>query len=269
MANSVMGANGEPLEYSHLIANQTTRAIWQHSNGNEIEHLAQGMPGCNIGTNTIIFIKKNQVPQNRAKDVTYSYSLIICLIRPEKIEEPNQTRLVVGGNRVQYPGNAGIPTPDLLTGKLLINSTIISTPNAKYMTMGIKDFYLDTPMARYKYMRLRIANMPNDVIKHYQLTDLTTPGGYNYCKIQKGMYGLPQAGIIAQQLLEKQLQQHGYCQSKTTPGWWKHDTRPHSFTLVVDDFGVKYVGKDNAQHLLDTVRQFYKCLCNWDSKQYC
>ena len=129
----------------------------------------------------------------------------------------------MGGNRVHYPGNAGTPTADLLTVKLLINSTI-STPNAKYMTMDIKDFYLNTPMAQYEYMRLRIANMPDDVIKHYNLTNLTTPDGYVYCKIQKGMYGLPQAGIIVQQLLEKRLQQHGYHQSKTTPGLWIHDT---------------------------------------------
>jgi hypothetical protein len=149
------------------------------------------------------------------KDVTYG--LITCLIRPEKIEEPNRTRLVAGSNRVHYPGNAGTPTADLLIVKLLINSTI-STPNAKYMTMDIKDFYLNTPMARYEYMQLRIANMPDDVIKHYNLTNLVTPDGYVYCKIQKRMYGLPWAGIIAQQLLEIQLQQHRYCQSKTTPG---------------------------------------------------
>ncbi len=73
------------------------------------------------------------------------------------------------------------------------------------MTMDRKNFYLNTPMARYKYMRLQIANMPDDVIKHYHLTDLATPNRYLYCEIQKGMYGLPQAGIIAQQLLEKQL----------------------------------------------------------------
>jgi hypothetical protein len=85
MANSALGVNGELLEYCHLILNQTTRAPWQHSYGNEMECLAQEMPGCNTGTNTIIFIKKNQVPQNRAKDMTYG--LITCLIRPEKIEE--------------------------------------------------------------------------------------------------------------------------------------------------------------------------------------
>jgi hypothetical protein len=54
-------------------------------------------------------------------------------------------------------------------------------------------------------MRLKIADMPDHVIKHYHLTDLETPDGFVYCKIQKGMYGLPQAVIIAQQLLEKQL----------------------------------------------------------------
>jgi hypothetical protein len=56
------------------------------------------MTGCNAGTNTIVFIKKNQVPQDRAKDMTYG--LITTLIRPEKLDEPNRTRLVVGGDRV-------------------------------------------------------------------------------------------------------------------------------------------------------------------------
>ncbi len=95
------------------------------------------MPGRNTGTNMIVFIHKNQVPRDRAKDVTYG--LITTLVRPEKIDEPNRTRLVTGGDRVHYPGNAGTPTADLLTVKLLINS-IISTEGAKFMTMDIKDF---------------------------------------------------------------------------------------------------------------------------------
>jgi hypothetical protein len=169
---------------------------------------------------------------------------------------------------VHFPGNAGTPTADLLTVKLLINS-IISTAGAKFMTMDIKDFYLNTPMARYEYMQLRIANMPEAVIEHYNLRDKATPDGYIYCEIQKGMYGLPQAGIIAQQLLEERLAKHGYRQSKTTPGLWKHDTRPISFTLVVDDFGVKYVGEENAQHLLDAVRQYNKCSCDWVGERFC
>jgi hypothetical protein len=224
------------------------------------------MPGHNAGTNTIVFIKKNQVPQDRAKDVTYG--LITTLIQPEKLDEPNRTRLVAGDDRVHYPGDVGTPTADLLTGKLLLN-IIISTPNAKFMTMDIKDFYLNTPMVRYEYMQLRIADMPEDVIAHYKLTDIATHDGYIYCEIQKGMYGLPQAGIIAQQLLKKRLKAHGYHQSAIIPGLWKHDTRPISFSLVVDNFGVKYVGEENAQHLLDTVQNYYKCSCDWEGEQYC
>ena len=80
-----------------------------------------------------------------------TYGLITCLIQPEKIDEPNRTRLVAGGDRVLYPGYASTPTANLLIVKILINS-IISTAGAKFMTMDIKDFYLNTPMARYKYM---------------------------------------------------------------------------------------------------------------------
>ena len=174
MANSVVGDNGKLLEYRHLVANPKTRSTWTHSYGNEIGQLAQGMPGRNTGTNTIFFIKRDQVPWDRAKDVTYG--LITTLIRPEKIKEPNRTRLMAGGDRVHYPGDAGTPTADLLTVKILLNS-IISTPNAKFMTMDIKDFYLNTPMAGYEYMRLRLSDMPKDVITHYKLNKIATPEG--------------------------------------------------------------------------------------------
>ncbi len=126
---------------------------------------------------------------------------------------------------MHYPGDAGTPTADLLTVKLLLNS-IISTENVCFMTMDIKDFYLNTPMARYKYMHLRLADMPDDVAEHYKLREFATPDGAIYCEIRKGMYGLPQAGIIAQQLLEGRLTKHGYHQSATTPGLWKHVTCP-------------------------------------------
>jgi hypothetical protein len=154
------------------------------------------------------------VPKERARNVLYR--LITCLIRPDKIDKPNRTRLVVGGDRVHYPYNAGIPTTNLLTVKLLINS-MISMPGARFFTMDIKNFYSCTPMSRYKYMRLKLLDMPEDVIAHYKLLNIATPDGYVYCEICQGMYSLPQAGIIAQVLLAKRLKEHGYSQSKTTP----------------------------------------------------
>ncbi len=82
MANSVLGKHGNLLEYRHLIANLKTRATWTHSYGNELERLAQGMPGPAKGTDTIFFIPRHMVPKERACDVTYG--LITCLIQPEK-----------------------------------------------------------------------------------------------------------------------------------------------------------------------------------------
>ncbi len=71
------------------------------------------------------------------------------------------------------------------------------------------------------------------------------------------MYGLPQAGIIAQDLLTKRFNKAGYRQSKITPGYWRHDWRLISFTLVVDDFGVKYINKDDVEHLISSLSQDY------------
>ncbi len=52
------------------------------------------------------------------------------------------------------------------------------------------------------------------------------------------------------------------------PGLWLHEMRSIQFSLVVDDFGVKYVGKENALHLLNTIQKYYKCSCNWDGERY-
>ncbi len=171
------------------------------------------------GADTIFFIPKDKVPRAKAKDITYG--LITCLIRPKKMEEPNRTRVVAGGDRAHHPFNAGTPTANLLTIKILMNS-MISTPGARFCTMDIKNFYLCTPMTRYEYMQLKLSDMPEDVIAHCHLLEIVTPDGYVYCKIHQGMYGLLQAGIIAQELLAKRLKEHGYNQSKTTPGLRTH-----------------------------------------------
>ena len=110
-------------------------------------------------------------------------------------------------------------------------------------------------MARPEYMRLKIDDMSDNIIKQYQLREKATKDGYVYVEINKGMYGLPQAGIIAQQLLEKRLDAAGYHQSTITPGFWTHDWRPISFALCIDDFGVKYVGEEHAKHLLRTLNK--------------
>ena len=83
------------------------------------------------------------------------------------------------------------------------------------------------------------------------------------------MYGLPQAGILANKILRKRLEPHGYYEVDHTPGLWKHKTLPVQFTLVVDDFGVKYIGKENAQHLISALKEDYEVEVDWKGALYC
>jgi hypothetical protein len=94
-----------------------------------------------------IFISKSDIPHDPRGDATYGR--IVCIYREGK-KDKYRTQIKMNGNLINYPGNCGTPTADLLTVKLLLNS-IISTPNAKFMSIDIKDFYLCTLMARYEY----------------------------------------------------------------------------------------------------------------------
>ena len=115
---------------------------------------------------------------------------------------------------------------------------------------------------------MKISDIPEEIIKEYNLRDKVTPDGSIYIMAVRGMYGLPQAGLLANELLEKRLNQHGYRQSKLVPGLWKHDWRPIQFTLVVDDFGVKYVGKEHAMHLKRALEENYKVTTDWTGRRY-
>eukprot|EP00804_Cyclotella_cryptica_P019948 CCRYP_007857-RA/>CCRYP_007857-RA protein AED:0.46 eAED:0.46 QI:0/-1/0/1/-1/1/1/0/132 len=127
----------------------------ENAYGKELGRLAQGIPGTVKGTNTIVFIAYNEIPLQRRKDVTYGR--IVANYRPEK-DDPYRIRLTVGGNRITYPGDCGTPTADMLTTKILLNSAI-STKGARFMTIDIKDFYLNTPMVRPEYMRLKLSDI--------------------------------------------------------------------------------------------------------------
>ena len=184
------------------------------------------------GTNTIYFIHPDQMPKGR----TAAYIRFVCADRPEKIN-PKRVRITIGGDRIDYPGNTSTKTADMTTVKTLFNSTI-STKAARFMTGDLKDFYLGTPLDRYEYIRIPLSFIPQAIINLYNLTAIAI-NGYVWAEVRKGMYGLPQAGILANQLLQRKLEPHGYRPVPITPGLWTHDTRKLQFALVVDDFGLK------------------------------
>jgi hypothetical protein len=89
-------------------------------------------------------------------------------------------------------------------------------------------------------------------------------------EIHKGMYGLPQASILANKLLKERLAHHGYFEQLHTPGLWKHITHPVWFNLCVDGFGIKYIGHKHLQHFYDTLRkETYEIVEDWMGNLYC
>ncbi len=253
---------GDVLEYRHLIKSDKHKNIWQRSFANELGRLFQGI--CDIkGTNTCFFIAKEKVPKNKCA----TYGGICCNYRPQK-DEPHQTRLTVGGDRITYAGNKSTPTADLLTAKLLINSTM-SMPNARFYSINLTSFYLMTPMVDFEYMQLRLYLIPDEIIDKYHLRNLVDDQGWVYVEIRMGMYGLPQAGILANKLLEKRLNMKGYYQCQHTPGLWWHVWRDIMFCLVIDDFGIKTTSINHITQLKQALKEHYSVTMDWNGLLFC
>ena len=229
---------GKSMEYKDLITDPSTRDTWLRSAANEFGCLAQGLSNNRVEpTNTIFFIPRSKVP----KDKRPTYARFFCSYRPQKAE-PYRTRITVGGNLINYPGNLSMKVADMTTFKILVNSTL-STPGACWLGLDVKNYYLGTPMANYKYMFIPITSIPNEIITHYKLLDIVHNGKV-YMEIRRGMYGLPQAGILAKKQLIRFLGRYGYVPVRHPPALWRHTWRPISFCLVVDDFGVKKSAKN-------------------------
>jgi hypothetical protein len=155
----------------------------------------------------------------------------------------------------------------LTTEKILINS-VISTLGAKFLVIDIKKIYLSTPLGRFEYMVINLSSLPQETIDKYYLIELAQDGKV-YTEIQKGMYGLPQAGILANERLQRNLAKDGYRPTQHTHCLWKHDTRPLSFSLVVEDFGVKYVCRKHTEHVMTCIKKNYNISSDWKGSAYC
>jgi hypothetical protein len=116
---------GLDAEYKELLKS-SKGPLWENACADEFGRLAQGnLPTLPTGTDTIHFIHRTEMPKGRKA----TYLKIVLADKPHKaIQE--RVRATVGGNRVDYPGETSTKTSDLITVKLLLNSTI-STPGAR------------------------------------------------------------------------------------------------------------------------------------------
>ena len=107
----------------------------------------------------------------------------------------------LGINKLTYDAPVSTPTSYLTTAKLHFNSAL-STPDSKFLILDVKNFYLDNPKKENEYLKISINLIPQELIDKYdpkkkQIDD------YMYVIVEKNIYCLLQAGIIAYNLLRK------------------------------------------------------------------
>ena len=262
---------GQTLEHRQLRRHPKYKDIWDTSYSNELGRLCQGIGRDATaptkqrvaGTDTFRPIKYENIPYDHRTDITYSR--VVCEVRPQK-EDPNRTRITIGGNRICYPGDCGTKTAALETVKLILNSTL-SRPTARFACFDISNFYLGTPLDRPEYVRIRLSDIPQEFIDEYNLHEYERDG-WVYFEITKGVYGFKQAGKLANDLLTERLHKHGYYQCATIPGLWRHKWRSIVFVLIVDDFGIEYCERRHADHLLTALQETYKVTTDWTGSKF-
>jgi len=220
MADSVIDPN-TGASHRHLIKGPDAKR-WQQANTIEINRLTDGrLIKGSTGTKTISFITRSKLPKHKKA----TYLRVVSNYRPSKAD-PYLVRWTVGGNKIEYAGDTSTPTADLTTAKLVFNS-VVSTPNAKFSTGDISDFYLFTDRDKCEHMWIPIQFLNPEVMAAYELDDSIVDERV-LAKISKGMYGLPQAGRLAYDQLVLNLGRNGYHPCKRTHGLWRSVTRPRS-----------------------------------------
>ncbi len=160
-----------------------------------------------------------------------------------------------------------VPTAGLETAKLHWNS-VVSTAMAGYMFIDLKNFFLTAKLEYYKYMTIPLTYFPTWIVKQYNL-NLHALNGKVHLELQRTVWGLQQAGILANKQLRQNLAPFRYKEHVNTPGLWYHETCPILFTLSVDDFGIKYVNRADEEHLLTSLQATYKLTADWTGDLYC
>ena len=242
------------MEYRHLIQDPKIKAVWNPEMSTEVYRF--------IDTETTIFLKKKNIPLGE----TAVYTILEVDLRPNKAVH-EILRMCMGGDRMESVMETTTRTADLTTCKLHMNG-VVSTPGARFADGDIKYFYLNTPLKKKRYGKVKAKYIPEETIEKHQLEQYIEDYGWLHFEIGKGMYGIPEAGRLANDLLRARLKKYGYIKATHTPGYWKHLWKPISWMLIVDDFGFKYTNTRHMDELLKITSQWYIMKMDWPGTSF-
>ena len=246
---------GKPLKWN-ACKRGPDKAEWEKKDDEEIERLVDT-------TKTMRFIPHTELPKGRKP--SYYNRQLSEKPNSDGISVTKRVRGTIGGDQIVYTDEKSAQTASLTTVKAVLNSVV--SGDDIFITADIKDYYLGTDLPYAEYMWLKYDDLSAYVRDKYHLCDIVYKGRV-LVMVVKGIYGLPQAGFLAKQRLTKHLAGHGYIECKNTPCLFKHISRPTVFTLIVDDFGIKTKSIDEANHLIEALREIYELKVDYTGAKY-
>jgi len=270
LANALLPTKGVAPITLKSVLKGPDRALWLIALSTELDKLLVGKNADGTTTAVMTPIQPSELPQGR-KVAYYNPQVKLKILLDGMAQR--RCRGTYGGNVSDYTGDKSAVVADIATVKLLLNKVVSSRGEYKLTVADLKDFYLGSDLGeRKEYMFIRDDQIPEDILERHKL-DLflhmrPTFGHGVLVRCDKTIYGLPQAGLIAQTRLNKLLAQHGYHRCKNTPGLYYHETRPTYFTLVVDDFLMACKSDEDRDHLLDVLRLLYEVKVDYKAQRY-
>ena len=154
--------------------------------------------------------------------------------------------------------------------KMLLNA--VCSENAFFGTLDVSNFYYGADIfGRPPSIRIPLRHYPASLLSDLQLSPFvqTDRSGqpFLYADVKKCIPGLPQSGLLSQLRLLSHLESHGFYET-ATPMLFRHVSRPISFTLVVDDFGVKYSDVADCRFLRTCLEEQYEVTGSEVGTQY-
>ena len=185
--------------YKKLMHDPGTAEVWQTAFGKDFGGTAQGCAKTGQkGTNGMFVMTHDKIMYALAAKKFFTYANPVVDFRPQR-EDPHCIRITAGGNLITYEGDASVQTADIDTAKIHWNS-VVSTPNAKYMCLDIKKFYLTVALEYFEYTKTPLNLFPEWTKKQYNLNELAFDG-WVYIEMRCVVWGLPQTGILANKRL--------------------------------------------------------------------
>ena len=228
------------------------KLLWEKAHGEEIVRLIESKTGR--------FIHRHEMPADRT--AAYYNPQLKTKMKADGLQR--RVRGTIGGDKVHYPGDTAAYNAHLETIRVMLNAVV--SEDAEFCTADIKDYYLGTPMNRKEFMRISLKHIPLDIQDRYNIGGMVH-NGYVLMEISNTIYGLPQAGKLSQDRLVAHLATHGYIQSINTPCLFMHRTNGVAFTLVVDDFLIKFKQRSDVEHLLSGLRELYTITTDFATTQ--